>query len=185
MRVARFILSSVALLAGGGILFVSLAAGNSQVFSSTGDTPSSNKQFYISQNILPDHVAYPALMAVDRVKLETAGSSERIYLQIDYAQHRFDAAKTLLEQDPDKAPLALTTLTKSQKYLLNAGLEASQPEVSHSVKTYVLKSLTYYEKAITEMRPAFNDSEREVLDQLLNEIRMLRDQLQIQMAQTA
>jgi len=181
MRVARFILSSLALLVGGGILFVSLAAGNSQVFSSTGDQPTSNKQFYLSQNILPDHVAYPALMAVDRVKLETAGSSERIYLQVDYAQHRFDAAHSLLEQN--NAALALTTLTKSQKYLLHAGIEALQPEVSQSLKMYVLKSLNYYQKAIAGVRSSFNDSEREVIDRLLEEIKMQRDQLQLQLTQ--
>lgn len=179
MRVARFVFSSCALLAGSGILFVSLAAGNSQVFSST-DIPTSNKQFYLSQNILPDHVAYPVLMAVDRLKLETAGSSERIYLQVDYAQRRFESTKELV--DRHNSSLALTTLTKSQKYLLNAAIEALEPEVSHSLKVYVVKSLNYYEKAIGELRASFTDSEREVIDQLLEEIRLLRDQLQAQVA---
>jgi len=181
MRYARFIFSSLALLTGGAILFVSLAAGNSTVLSSTGDYhETSRKQFYLGQ-ILPDHVAYPVLMAIDRVKLDTAAPEDRIYLELDYAQHRFTAANALL--DEHKSDLALTTFTKAQKYLLEACVEAQEDTIPQSIKLDTIKAVDFYNHSIEDIRSQFDDQQQSVLDHQTQELKVLRGQLETQITQ--
>lgn len=178
MRHARFILSSLGLFLGFTILAVSLSAGNSQVLSSSSEV-STNKEFYLGQTILPDHVAYPVLMAVDRAKLEMASDSERVYTEIEYARRRFEYAQALL--DKGDVPLALTTLTKAEKYLIQAAHTAFELPNGDNQRLYALKSLYYYDQKLEEVKPAFTDADRAQIDQLQQEIQALQLQLDSQL----
>lgn len=175
MRHARFILSTVGLLFGFSVLAVSLSAGNSTVLSST-DSPATNKQFYFNQTILPDHVAYPVLMAVDRVKLELNTDQERVYTEIEYAHRRFEYAQALL--DKDNQEVALTTITKAEKYLMQAAHHALELEDSRHQQQYAYKTLVYYDQRLEDLKPFFTDSDRAVIDQLQQEIKALKLQLE-------
>jgi len=182
MRYARFILSSLGLLLGGAILFVSMAAGNNKVLSSSGDYhETSRKQFYLGQ-ILPDHVAYPLLMAVDRIKLDTAAPQDRIYLELDYAQHRFTAANALL--DEQKTDLALTTFTKAQKYLLEACVEAQEDNIPQPIKLDTIRAVDFYDQSIDDIRSGFDPEQQSVLDHQTQELKVLRGQLETQITQS-
>lgn len=180
MRLARFILSSGALFAAAGILFTSLSAGNSRLVAQAHMFEASQKQFYLSQKILPDHVAYPVLMAFDRAKLETSSPSQHIYLQVEYAQRRFTYAQELLSRQHTN--LALTTLTKAQKYLLQAAQEAQQPDVTPEVKAFVLKNLTYYDQEIEALKPQFTSDDQSVVGHHEQELQFLQDQLSGQLS---
>lgn len=159
------------------ILGISLFAGNAQVWSTNGAYDTSRKQFYWSEEILPDHVAYPVLRIVDRAKLEIAEPVDRVYLQLEYAQHRYDAAQSLIEKG--NTTLALTTLTKSQKYLLQAGQAALQgePQLTETVRLFTLRTIEYYDSAIDEQKNSFGDADRAVLDNLQAELRSVIAQL--------
>lgn len=176
MRHARFVLSSIGLLFGFSILAVSLSAGNSTVLSST-PSETSKKQFYVNQTVLPDHVAYPVLMAVDRVKLELNNDQERVYTQIDYAHRRFDYAQALMEKN--NLSLALTTITKAEKYLIQAAHDALRlGEDGRHQQQYVYKTLVYYDARLEELKPIFPDGDRDIIDQLQQEIKALKLQLE-------
>jgi len=176
MRYARFIISSSSLLFAGFILFISLSAGNSRMIANRDDFDSSEKHFYISQTILPDHVAYPVLMTLDKAKLKTASPTQHVYLQIEYAERRFVYAQKLLEKQ--NSSLALTTLTKAQKYLLQAAREALQPEMLPEIRVFVLKKLEYYALESTKLQSSFIDADQVTLNHHAQELRMLKEELQ-------
>jgi len=41
------------------------------------------RSLYIDDQVLPDHISYPVLMALDRARLEIATPVERVYLQTE------------------------------------------------------------------------------------------------------
>lgn len=156
---------------------ISLFAGNAQVWSTNGAYDTSRKQLYWSNDILPDHVAYPVLRVADRAKLEIADPVDRIYLQLEFARHRFEASQALLDKGNDT--LALTTLTKSQKYLLQAGQAAlaDEPQLTETVRFFTLRTLEYYDTAISNAKDGFGDADRAVIDGLQAELQAVILQL--------
>jgi len=174
MLYARFILSSLALFFGVLILAISFSTANSAM-SSEGMNATSTKQFYMGQTILPDHVAYPALMAMDRVRLELDTPHERIFTQIEFAHRRFEYSKALMEKG--NLTESLSTLTKSQKYLTHAAQDALKVKASDSVKQYVLKTLSYYQDQLTRLKPGFGDAERPTIDDLIRDNQIISAEL--------
>jgi len=173
----RLLIAPVALLAAGGILLVSLTSSVMQVHSSTGLL---NKSMYFDDQFLPDHITYPALMAIDRFRLESASPVERVYLQTEYANRRLTYALALFERG--QADLAVSTLTKAQKYLLYAGLAVLDEHHSERLTTHVQKTIDYHirkiELAMAEQ--ALSDSQRAAVDKLNEELRVMNGQLQTQ-----
>ncbi len=174
MLYARFILSSLALVLGVLILAISFSTANSAL-SSDGQSTTSAKQFYMGQTILPDHVAYPALMAMDRIRLELDTPQERVFTQIEYAHRRFEYSQALREKN--NQTLALSTLSKSQKYLVHAAQDALAPQTPDSVKQYVLKTLAYYADQLVRIKPEFGDAERPTIDDLIRDNQIIYAEL--------
>ena len=137
------------------------------------------KKLYIGR-VLPDHIAYPLLMAMDRFYLETADETERIHKQIEYASRRLFYAQQLLSQDDkEKLPLALSTLTKAEKYLIKASLEAIKLEPENKLlKKTALNSLKYHYSRVDKLSHKFTDSQRSILDDLKKEEKALINQLE-------
>ena len=105
-----------------GIFMMAISINTSVPVAYPSDqTHASHRQFYLSNNILPDHIIYPALMLVDKVQLETTSFPDRLWLQAEYGWRRLDYSHQLV--DKGKTSLALTAFTKSQKYLINATQE--------------------------------------------------------------
>lgn len=176
MKHMRLLLSSMGLLLGCAILGISLSAGNTMA-QSAGDTyESSKKQFYVNEAFLPDHIGYPVLMAVDRLKLEMDTPQERVYTQVEYAQRRFVYAEELVEKD--NLPLALTTVTKAEKYLINAAHEALELEDGENQRRYVEKTLIYYQTYLEDFKTQLPDADRTIVDHLQQEMSALQLQLQ-------
>ncbi len=78
----------------------------------------SERKFYVGERILPDHVLYPLLMVADKIILNVSSGNRKIYVKIRLADDRLYSAIKLLEKNQES--LALSTMTKSQKYLITA-----------------------------------------------------------------
>jgi len=113
---SKYVISILAILFGIFVLVSSLIAYSNR--EGNGEERESEKKLYISTKILPDHVFYPILMVIDQGLLAMSDDESEIYLRIHLAQDRMLSAQRLL--DKDEEVLALSTLTKSQKYLISA-----------------------------------------------------------------
>lgn len=160
----RLLLSIFAFVFAIGILLTSLATA-SQV-SSSGDKPTSSRELYFNKEILPDHMGYPVLMAADRIKLETASSTERIFLELQYSNTRLEMAQQLLREN--KKDIAISTLTKSIKYLEQAALEAQQNNSSDSIKNAIVRAIEYNTKESSKMLYLLPENDRGPIQQLLD-----------------
>lgn len=179
MERLRLLFSLVALVFGLGIVGISLSAV-SPVLSSGTEFRESQRELYWDGTILPDHLAYPVVMLVDRVRLEAASPLERIELQIEYSQRRFVYAEQLLERN--KPDLALSTVTKSQKYLLLAAQDAIASDVAPETQEKVKQLLVERIPALRELNMRFSDSDRVVVDALIGESNSTIDHLQKSLA---
>lgn len=165
-----------ALLVGFSILGVSLFYGSSQSFSTSGEAGTTPKEFYFDDEMLPDHVLYPVLMAVDRVRLESAPEFEQIYLRTEYANRRLQYTQDLLEKGNQE--LAYTTLTKSQKYLLYAAHDVlSYTDLPENTVAHLIKTMEYHQEKQRSILTEFSDTQRPAIDQFLLESQVILEQL--------
>ncbi len=167
----RLALSSAALVGGSLILAISLSQSSQPAFSSSGSFDATQRRLYFD-DILPDHVAYPVLMALDRVKLESASPIEEVHLQVEFGQRRLDYARALLEKG--NQPLALATLTKSIKYLGLAGTSAIDQNMPASVRSFVSQAISFHLKEVAELQLQFSDSDRAVIDRLVEQVQAVQ-----------
>lgn len=116
MQKRKILLPILAILFG-MFIFISSLFSYSQKNSFI-DEKVSSKKLYFSKRILPDHLFYPLLMIVDRGLLIISSDEAKIFLRIRLAQDRMISSQNLLKKGEE--PLALSTLTKSQKYLILA-----------------------------------------------------------------
>jgi hypothetical protein len=165
MKRFRFIISLIALLAGAGMVGISLTSA-SRVYSSDG-VNASQMQLYLGDQVLPDHLLYPAYMAGDRVKLELASQEEKVFLMMDYADRRLLYARKLIEKD-NKA-LALTTLTKSQKYLNAAAQLVSEANLSDALKKEMVTEIDVHTAEVKSLFDHFDTHDKAVLERLCDE----------------
>lgn len=175
----HFLSTITLMMAGVVILVLSLMAANRLSVAGT-LLPSSGLKLYFGREMLPDHLFYPALMLRDRIRLETASPTEQIALKQAYAEHRYDAAVKLLGSNQEQ--LAITTLTKSQKYLISAGyqaLEQTDRATIQQVRAAVDHSL-YRLNTFTE---EYQGPNQDVLSILREESRVLLQKLDERLAQ--
>lgn len=171
----RLSLSCLALVAGLGILAVSLSQTSQPAFSASDDLDASHRQVYFDQ-ILPDHVAYPMLMALDRLRLESASDTDQVYLNVEYGQRRFEYTVELL--DKDRPGLALTTLTKAMKYQMHAAQLTIDGDMPSSVRQFVSQAIAYQLKQVAAIKGRFSDQDRAIIDQLISEGQAVRQHLE-------
>lgn len=173
----RFFASLVALTSAIGILFISLSSASlSSVQSASGSFEQTRKQFYVSSDILPDHVAYPVLMGIDRVRLESATPIEQVYMKTAYANRRLESAKALLEKG--ETELAVTTLSKAEKYLLSAGSQVLDMDMSENITHHVIETIEFHKSEIDKLATKLSDKDRAVLDGLNEQCSVMTQQLQ-------
>ncbi len=98
------------------------------------------RQIYFDRKILPDHLFYPVLMILDKIKLDAADTETKILLKTDYAEKRLAAAKNLFVQG--KNDLAFVTAGKAHQYLLQANHEILS-EVEGKKYTGLIKEMNY------------------------------------------
>mgnify|MGYP001224301662 CR=1 FL=1 len=176
----KFLKVVLILLALLGACFILLLSVVSSVLSLSSNPSVFQRTFYSDEQILPDHISYPVLMVLDRVRLEVATPIERVYLQTEYANRRLIYAQALLEKG--NADLALTTLTKGQKYLLYAAIAVNDHNEVPRLKNHVIKTIQYHVRSIQATLDSdtaiFSDSQRASVNSLNEELLVVLSQLQ-------
>ena len=164
----------LAWLVAGAILVVSLFSAAK--FGSDKTSTASGLTWYWHQPILPDHLAYPILMVVDRLALTTTkGTSARVHMQVNYGHRRLQAAIALVEKK--KPGLGLTALTKAQKYLNQAAIEALKPDASLADKKLVILAIENQDQQIQNLQLNFEELDLTVMNQLGRDAKMLEEKL--------
>lgn len=171
----RAFFSVLALFAASTILILSLTSSVMRVHSADGLL---NRSFYMDDQVLPDHITYPFLMAIDRLRLESATPTERIYLQTEYANRRLAYAIELFNRE--ESDLAVTTLTKAQKYLLHAGHSVLYEQENPRLRAHLSKTIEYHVRQIDKTLDSqeLSDSQRAAVDKLTEELLVMFGQLQ-------
>lgn len=174
IRFLRLGFSALALTFGMSIVGVSLLTAGS-VESIEGERMS-ERILYMNDEILPDHVLYPLVMVSDRVELELADEHEQLYIKIQYAEQRLGYAKQLVERG--NTELALSTLTKAQKYLLAVGHSVLEHQLQGAIRTRTMDEIQFQAAEIRQLAPQFSDEQVAVIDALVAENAVLEKQLQ-------
>lgn len=138
MQKTKVLVALFAVIFGVFIVASSLVVSSEDEMTNT--DKESERKFYVSKRILPDHILYPVLMAIDKGLLMVATGESEIFLRIRLAQDRMLSAQALLQKGEET--LALSTLTKSQKYLIIATQQfLSSQETTREVGVALLQAL--------------------------------------------
>lgn len=166
VRLLSVSVTVLGLLFGVGAVFLSLSLV-SQV-SSHESSRMSARELYWGEEILPDNVLYPGMMLMDRLQLENAEPTKQIYMRVVYAGRRLVYAQELLSKG--KEDLAVTTLTKSQKYLLQAGKATLESHTDNrELVEYLLKAYTFQLRELEKIEQQLTDIAVLPLDSLTEE----------------
>jgi len=171
MKKPQIWLSLIALFFGALMVAISINTSVPAAYPSL-KSQASHHQFYLNNTILPDHIIYPFLMVIDKAQLEITSFPERLWLQAEYGWRRLDYAYQLLEKE--KHVLALTALTKSQKYFLNATQETLDKATTDEVKLMMLKHLTAYLWEAKAISDNFDGADKAVADHLISECEVIK-----------
>ncbi|MCB9813365.1 MAG: hypothetical protein H6772_03085 [Pseudomonadales bacterium] len=129
----------------------------------------SERKFYVGKTILPDHVLYPILMVADRIILQSSFGNRKIYVQMRLADDRLYSSKVLINNDQEE--LALSTMTKAQKYLINAAQEfLNSDNQQESVKKDLLRSLENNSRELKKCKDNFERVDTSPIESLLVEL---------------
>ncbi len=127
---------------------------------------------------LPDHPIYPVLMVRDRVSLFFLSPSKKTERKLELADKRLESAQLLLQKK--RSALALTTVSKAEKYVLSASLDVgkSSGPASTADRNEIQKKIATHAVQLELMKPHFSDEQRAVIDRLLSELSVVQQQLQ-------
>lgn len=139
----------------------------------------SEKKLYVGR-MLPDHIFYPALMVVDRMLLFFSSQEGGIYTRIRFAEDRLESGRLLLLKQEEE--LAISTFTKSQKYLIIAASKVlTTQEYSDLVAKDLVLAIQYNIRSLEEYKPLFQHADTAPIDQLIIESKTLIMLLQANM----
>lgn len=173
MKNSQLIISFSAVVFGLVVLGISLVVAR-PALSFDQELAVSHRQFYIDKEILPDHLAYPLLMAVDRARLEVASPGKRLELQLEYAWRRLETSRQLLIRN--KPQLALNTLARSQQYLIQTAEEIDHLQLEPAYKMQLTEGIAEYLLALEELGPEFeNPQQRDAFNKLVNGCQILNN----------
>lgn len=122
MAVTRIHILNMIFLAVLGVVILLLSLMTANSLTTTNDKlPIEGWKFYLGREILPDNILYPLLMVKDRLQHDQAEPIDQVTLKLEYAEKRYQTSQELVARD--QFPLAISTLTKSQKYMISAGYQ--------------------------------------------------------------
>ncbi len=121
----------------------------------------------------PDNPLYPIRMLDDQLQLRFASPESRLRLKLKFSAERLSSAQILL--DHQRSSLALSTLTKSTKYVLSAAQDAMtlSPQSSTEIRGEVRDAITLQIAALERLKPSFSDEQKPIVDRLLSELTAL------------
>lgn len=124
---------------------------------------------------IPDNPLYPVRMIGDQIQILFTSEDQKPMVKLELASERLTSAKILLSHK--RTSLALTTLTKSTKYVLSAAGDAGQlsPQSSSQIRGEVRNSITIQIQELSRLKPLFSDEQKPIVDRLLSELTSLRE----------
>lgn len=169
MKKRHVVLALIAGIVGFFIFFISLIIGSQNDVMDSERV--SERTFYIGR-LLPDHVLYPVVMLFDRGLLILSSGEKEVAVRMYLAQDRMSSAQQLLEKGEEQ--LALSTLTKSQKYLILAAHQFLQlDDFSQATQTELLRALQVNTQKLTESKSRFSVVDTAPIDDLVVESKTL------------
>lgn len=178
MQKFNYIFFIFACLLSVAVMLVSLQSANRRYLNSGSQDKLLTSKLYVAREILPDHTLYPALMAVDRMRLELAEPAQRSSLMVAYANRRLFYTKRLLEKDQHE--LAFITLSKAIKYYNDALIlsinsfdknllsDQENSQIAFMVADSVFELFVF----VGKHKDKFSNEERGVLDLLLEQTKI-------------
>ena len=156
------------------ILFISFMSA-SRVYS--GDSfAASRSSLYWGTQLLPDHILYPISAGFDRLQLQLSPAKSRPLIQVALAYRRLAAAEALVQKG--KKNIALSTLTKSIKYMNQAGHVVLSSRKTDITPNQMQSILAQYEVEYDQLTDQFNEEDgKSLLLQLETEMRGIQETL--------
>lgn len=158
------IISGLSFALGLSILMISLVKTSAVRALSQAEGATSHKQFYIGQELKPNHVLYPFRVAREKATLFMHTPEERVEKKIQYSQERMEFAKELLEKN--EYQLSLATIIKSQQYLFEVAEYLESANYTHHSCQNLISSLEDDSGCIDQMTSKFPEKYHEQLRQL-------------------
>ncbi|MBQ6154719.1 hypothetical protein IJJ27_02190 [bacterium] len=134
------------------------------------------RQLYFGNQILPDHVFYPVLVAVDRLELEFSEPREQLEMRMKLADKRLEAAKGLFAKG--KQELAFVTLGKGHQYLLRANDDALQYDKTDSLVVMVDRMNRRFASEYEYLKASMNDGQQAMTEKMIEELHVAGMKLQ-------
>lgn len=136
---------------------------------------SSEKKLYVGR-ILPDHIFYPILMVMDRAVLSLSFGESSIHNKLTLSRDRLKSAQLLLDKHEEE--LALSTITKAQKYVLSAAHEVIENKnTSAEARDAVKKALSVTKDNLPKLKEKFLEQDTSAIDKLVAETEILLSQI--------
>lgn len=141
-------------------------------------------RMYFDKPLLPDHPFYPALMVRDRAVLWIADEERALFLRVRYAEERRLRAEQLMQQG--QVGLAVTTFSKSQKYLLQAARQSleltqfpgrTQTHTPDFVRSTMAENLDKSLWLLEDFRASAQGQDHALLTMLSEETKQVRELL--------
>ncbi len=169
MSSLRVSISIISIIVGIAIFLISLMAASQ--FSLARGLSLSQRKFYLSSDILPDNILYPLVVGRDLLRLNLADNEEKLVLQAELAERRFQAAAELVEKGENA--LALITLRKAHAYLTNI-LESRSEWPENPVETEYWRQTIQYKVATMEaLGSEMTVAERQTLEDIIADTQAL------------
>lgn len=132
------------------------------------------RKLYFDRKILPDHLFYPVLMAIDRLELELSSTEEQTLLRMDYAGKRLEAAKALFGQS--KNELAFVTLGKAHQYLLQANNAVIDQNQEARYGVFVKKLNQQFIADYRQLEIYLDEAQKSTVDGMIEELMVFNPQ---------
>lgn len=162
--------AAIMIILGGGIFVVSLITA---MLGNKMDTHQRERVLYFDRKILPDHLFYPVLAAIDRMELEISNDEEKIVLKMEYAGKRLESAKALM--DEGKVELGYVTLGKAHQYLLQANNDILQQQQERKYLNFVQDLNRKFMGEYVDLGLMLNDAQQNNLQMMAAELKVFQE----------
>jgi hypothetical protein len=176
MRLRTYlIVSFFALMFGVAVVFISFVSFRSYEVSNY-FVAGTTRDFYLTRNILPDHLLYPFVMVIDHAQLRlTRDHNDRATLKTGYANNRLESARALFERG--NIALAMETTNKSHHYFLDAAELAIENELDEQVVDKIVRFSLHMDLVLEELTDYVSDANLARMNHMRLEQRYMRERL--------
>lgn len=143
----------------------------------TSRVSATERDFYFSKDVYPDHILYPAVSFLDRLQLAmTNDIKQKVLLQVNFSRDRLKSAQALY--DKKRPDLALDTLNKSHHYLITAADLTIENKLDKEVVDHLLRYLAFMDSELERLMGKVDDTGRARISVMREEQQSFRERWQ-------